>query len=148
MRADELARRVASALDGGYDFVLVNFCNADMIAHTGNEAAAIKACEALDDALSILWKKIQRVHGTLIITADHGNVEQMHAPHGGVDTEHNPNPVPFLAAGASVSSCTLRRGSLSIHPAARGTLADIAPTILWLLGIEQPNDMTGKRLLN
>lgn len=137
MRAGELANRLVSALDGGYDFALVNFCNADMVAHTGNTDAALKACEALDDALGTIWQKIQRLHGTLLVTADHGNIEQMMGPHGGVDTEHNPNPVPFLAAGDAVRGMKARRG----------TLADIAPTVLWLLGVEKPHEMTGRRLL-
>jgi 2,3-bisphosphoglycerate-independent phosphoglycerate mutase len=138
MRADELAKRLVAALDGGYDFVLANFCNADMVAHTGNEQAAIKACEALDDTLGVIWKTVQRLHGTLLVTADHGNIEQMRGAHGGVDTEHNPHPVPFLVAGSAVRGRKIRRG----------TLADVAPTAMWLLGVEKPREMTGRHLLS
>jgi 2,3-bisphosphoglycerate-independent phosphoglycerate mutase len=137
MRADELARRLVAALHGGYDFILANFCNADMIGHTGNERATILACDALDDALRLIWKTVSRMHGTLLVTSDHGNAEMMKNPHGGVDTEHNPDPVPFLAVGESVKG----------KKAWRGTLADIAPTALWLLGVEKPKEMTGRNLL-
>ena len=137
MRADELARRLAAALDGGYDFVLANFANADMVAHTGDEPATVLACQALDDALAVVWKKVNALGGTLLVTADHGNAEELRGLHGGVDTEHNPDPVPFLAAGSVMKRLKVQRG----------TLADVAPTVLWLLGVEKPLEMTGRRLL-
>ncbi|MFH1620704.1 MAG: 2,3-bisphosphoglycerate-independent phosphoglycerate mutase [Patescibacteria group bacterium] len=137
MSADRLARRLVSSLDEEYEFIMANFANADMVGHTGNFDAAVKACEALDDALGLIWKKVRNMKGTLIVTADHGNVECMHNPHGGVDTEHNMNPVPFLAAGAAVKNRRIRNGGLS----------DIAPTVLWLLGIPDPKEMTGKSLV-
>ncbi len=138
MRADELAKRVVAALEGEPDFVLVNFANADMLGHTGNIEAAVAGCEALDDALGVIWKKVQRLKGTLIVTADHGNVEAMKSAQGGMDTEHNPNPVPLLVAGEAVKLKKLRRG----------TLADVAPTILDLLGVLAPSEMTGHTLLS
>ncbi len=138
MHADELARRLVEALDKGYDFVLANFANADMVGHTGDLPAGIKACEALDDALGLIWNKLQKLKGTLIVTADHGNIECMLSPHGGADTEHNPDPVPLLVAGEGLRSFKLRRG----------TLADVAPTALWLLGVEKPKEMTGHRLIS
>ena len=137
MRADELARRIASSISGPVDFLLANFCNADMLAHTGNEHAGILACEALDDALAVVWNAVKRMHGVLIVTSDHGNIEAMRNPHGGVDTEHNPNPVPFLIAGEVAKG----------RKAWRGTLADVAPTVLSLLGVEKPVEMKGRNLL-
>ncbi len=138
MSAMPLARRVAAAIEKKkYDFTLVNFANADMVAHSGNFEATVKACEALDDALAILWKKIEKMHGTLFVTADHGNAEEMLDPHGGPDTEHNPNPVPFLAAGPGLRRKKLRRG----------TLADVAPTVLSTMGIAAPKEMKGHILL-
>ncbi|MDQ7815109.1 MAG: 2,3-bisphosphoglycerate-independent phosphoglycerate mutase [Patescibacteria group bacterium] len=137
MRAAELATEVAKSIGKGYDLILVNFANADMVGHTGNLNAGIKACEALDDALGVIWKKVDQAKGTLIVTADHGNAERMESPFGGADTEHNMSPVPFLAAGEYVKSKDARRGALS----------DIAPTVLWLLGIDKPKEMTGHNLL-
>jgi len=137
MRAPELARRLVAALDGDYDFILANFANADMVGHTGNLTAGIEACEALDAALAVIWDKVQRKHGALIVTSDHGNIEQMLSPHGGADTEHNPNPVPFLLACKQTRGRRLRRG----------TLADVAPTALKLMGIDKPKEMTGRSLI-
>ncbi len=137
MRAHELAQRFCAALDDHYDFAAVNFANADMVGHTGNEPAAIRACEVLDEALALVWKKVKDLKGTLLVTSDHGNVEIIRALHGGPDTEHNPDPVPFLVAGNAVHGKKLRRG----------TLADVAPTILRLLDIEKPKEMTGRGLI-
>jgi 2,3-bisphosphoglycerate-independent phosphoglycerate mutase len=137
MHADQLAKRLVEALDGKYDFVLANFANADMVAHTGNLQAAVKACDALDDTLGAIWAKVRAKHGTLIVTSDHGNIEDMLNPHGGVDTEHNPDPVPFLIAGEAAKGRRVKNG----------TLADVAPTVLALLGVDKPREMTGKSLL-
>lgn len=137
MRADELAKKLVASMAGGYDFILANFANADMVAHTGNEPATIRACEALDDALGVIWKKVSAMRGTLIVTADHGNAERLMNASGGTDTEHNPDPVPLLVAGAAAKGRPLRRG----------TLADVAPTILSLLGVPKPVEMTGRSLL-
>lgn len=137
MSAHELTSRVIAALDGQPDFVLVNYANADMVGHSGNFEAGIAACEALDDNLGRLWKKVSAAHGMLLVTGDHGNIEQMHLAHGGSDTEHNPNPVPLLAAGAAAKGRMLHGG----------TLADIAPTVLHLLGLAKPKEMTGHQLL-
>jgi 2,3-bisphosphoglycerate-independent phosphoglycerate mutase len=137
MKAKELARRLVAALDGEYDFILANFANADMVGHTGNLQAGVEACEALDDALAVIWDKVQKMHGALIVTADHGNVERMTSPHGGADTEHNMNPVPFLLACRQAKGYRLRCG----------TLADVAPTALMLMGIDKPPEMTGRSLV-
>jgi 2,3-bisphosphoglycerate-independent phosphoglycerate mutase len=138
MRANEIARRIIDSLENGADMVLANFANADMVGHTGNLPAAIHTCEALDDALAYVWNGVDRIGGTLIVTSDHGNVEVMRDVHGGVDTEHNANPVPFLVAGKHIEG-------KRIH--SHGTLADVAPTVLKLLGVEKPKEMKGRSLL-
>lgn len=136
LHAKELAAKVAEAL-GDVDFALVNFANADLIGHTGNERAGVKACEALDRTLGTVWERVKTLDGTLIVTADHGNIEEMRDPHGGAETVHDPNPVPFLVAGRASRGKSLRRG----------TLADVAPTALRLLGIQKPKEMKGRCLL-
>lgn len=138
MSADELTKRLVAALDASYDFVLVNYANADMVGHTGDFEAGVRACEALDDCLGALWKKIRSKRGTLLVTSDHGNIERMLLPHGGMDTEHNPDPVPFLVAGTASHGKRLRHGSLR----------DVAPTVLALMGIPKPKTMTGHNLLS
>lgn len=137
MSADALTKRVIASMAKGYDLIFVNYANADMVAHTGDIEAAVVACETLDENLGKLWKEVQRRKGTLVLTSDHGNIEQMHNPYGGADTEHNPNPVPFLVAGAAARGKRL----------SQGTLADVAPTMLKLLGVEKPKEMTGRSLL-
>jgi len=137
MSADALTTRLLSALEAPYDFVTVNYANADMVGHTGDLAAGVLACEALDQNLARVWKAVRAEHGTLMVTADHGNIEQMQLAHGGADTEHNPHPVPLLVAGRAAEHHRLRAG----------TLADVAPTVLALLGMAKPVEMTGKNLL-
>jgi 2,3-bisphosphoglycerate-independent phosphoglycerate mutase len=138
MRAREIAKRVAKAIEKDADFVCANMANADMVGHTGNLKAAVKACEALDDALRIVMKAVHKKNATLIVTSDHGNAEVVVRPDGTPDTEHNPNPVPFLLAGNMPKNVRLRKG---------GTIADIAPTVLDLMNVEQPSVMTGKSLI-
>ncbi len=137
MSADELTKRVLGALDDSYDFVLVNYANADMVGHTGNQEAAVIACETLDENLGRLLKKVRQKHGTLMLTADHGNVEEMLLSNGGPDTEHNANPVPLIVAGEAMHDRRLRPGSLQ----------DVAPTILAIMGVEKPKEMKGRSLL-
>lgn len=123
-----------------YSFILINYPNADMVGHTGNIKSAIAACEAVDESLGHLESVISANDGILLITADHGNAEEMINPHsGGVDTEHSTNPVPFIAAGKSLLDQPVMLTS--------GILSDVAPTVLTLLGIPVPTTMTGKNLL-
>lgn len=136
MSADKLTHDLLKHLPN-FDFIAVNYANADMVGHTGNFAATVKACETLDDTLAKLWSAVRKLNGILIVTADHGNAEQTASLSGGKDTEHNPNPVPFLIAGASIKKKRVKSGSL----------ADIAPTILDLFGIPKPKAMSGKSLL-
>lgn len=130
---------IALLKNNKYDFIAVNLPNADMIGHTGNFKAAIKALEFIDDALGKLYKIITEKDGTMIITADHGNVEEMINLHTGeMDTEHSTNPVPFVLVNKNMKKIKLIK---------RGILGDVAPTILDLLFIKKPCEMTGHSLI-
>jgi 2,3-bisphosphoglycerate-independent phosphoglycerate mutase len=138
MSAPELAGKAVEAIRSGrYDLIVLNFANADMVGHTGSLAAAIEACEAVDAGLARIAAAITEAGGRLLVTADHGNAELMRDPAtGGPHTAHTTNPVPVL-----------------LHEAPPGTslgdgrLADLAPTLLALLGLPQPRAMTGRSLL-
>jgi 2,3-bisphosphoglycerate-independent phosphoglycerate mutase len=121
-----------------YDFILVNFANADMVGHTGDLNATIKAVQSVDACVHELVKTFSSYGGAVIITADHGNAEEMINVESGVmDTEHSLNPVPFIVAGTSLTAKTLPYGSLK----------DVAPTILEIMGIPKPSDMSGQSLI-
>ncbi|HZF39451.1 MAG TPA: 2,3-bisphosphoglycerate-independent phosphoglycerate mutase, partial [Blastocatellia bacterium] len=139
MSAFKLTDKVLRAIDGGEtDVYVVNFANADLVGHTGNLKAAIEAAESLDTCVGWVVGTIERVNGAAIITSDNGNCEQMIAPGaGGPHTAHTTNPVPFILCDP-IFEGTLREG---------GSLEDIAPTMLELLGIEKPPEMTGRSLL-
>jgi 2,3-bisphosphoglycerate-independent phosphoglycerate mutase len=139
MSAFRLTDRVLRAIDDGEtDVYVVNFANADLIGHTGNLKAAIEAVEALDICLGWIVGTIERVKGVAIITSDNGNCEQMIDPSaGGPHTAHTTNPVPFILCDPKLKG-TLREG---------GSLEDIAPTMLELLGIEKPPEMIGRSLI-
>lgn len=143
MSARELTERVLGKLRdqlGTYKFVLINFANADMVGHTGSIGAAAKACEVVDECLGKLANFILAYGGTMIITADHGNAEEMiNNTTGEIDTEHNGNPVPFIA----ISKEFVGKG----HTLTSGILADVAPTIIKLLNLQIPQSMTGRNLL-
>jgi 2,3-bisphosphoglycerate-independent phosphoglycerate mutase len=138
MSAPELteatARRIATADDA---FVLVNFANPDMVGHTGVFEAAVRACEAADAGLGRIRDAVESRGGVLVVIADHGNAEVMIDTDGGPHTAHTTNPVPCIVAGAA-DGLNLRSG---------GALGDVAPTVLELLGLEQPPEMTGRSLL-
>jgi 2,3-bisphosphoglycerate-independent phosphoglycerate mutase len=137
MSAPELTDKAVAAIDSGkYDLIVLNFANPDMVGHTGSLPAAIKAVETVDTGLGKIADAIQRQHGALLVTADHGNCELMRDPvTGGPHTAHTTNPVPVvLVAGEKVS---LREGRL----------ADIAPTLLELMGLPKPAEMTGTSLM-
>jgi 2,3-bisphosphoglycerate-independent phosphoglycerate mutase len=139
MSAPEVTDQLVSAIDAGrFDVVVVNFANADMVGHTGNLAAAIKAAEAVDECLGRLADAVTRAGGTLLITADHGNIEMMRDPvTGQPHTAHTLNPVPLVLVNPPPGVAGLRDGRL----------ADIAPTLLALLGLPKPAAMTGTPLL-
>jgi 2,3-bisphosphoglycerate-independent phosphoglycerate mutase len=128
---------VQAIRSGRYDLIVLNFANPDMVGHTGNLAAAIKACETVDTGLARIADAITAMGGRLLVTADHGNAELMRDPAtGGPHTAHTTNPVPLLLHNA-------RPGTRL----ADGRLADLAPTLLALLGVPQPQAMTGQSLL-
>jgi len=122
-----------------YDFIAVNFANPDIIAHTGNLEAGIKAVEKVDNAVGKIVNQVLKQDGTVIITADHGNVEEMiDLKTGEIDTKHSSNPVPFILVGDSFKKSKLKK---------KGVLGDVAPTILDVFNIKKPAEMTGKSLL-
>lgn len=138
MSEPELARDTLARIESGQDdFILINFANPDMVGHTGVLEAAIKACEAADTGLGILVEAIRKRHGITLILADHGNAEVMIAEDGGPHTAHTTNPVPFIVVD----------GPAGIQLRSGGALGDVAPTILDLLGVEQPDVMTGRTLV-
>ncbi len=121
-----------------YDGIIINFANPDMVGHTGVESAAIQAGEAVDECVGKAVDALKEVDGQMFICADHGNAEQLVDYETGEPyTAHTTNPVPFILVNAD-PSYTLREG---------GCLADIAPTLIELMGMEQPKEMTGKSLL-
>ncbi len=122
-------------LSGNYDVVILNFANCDMVGHTGVEEAAIKAVEAVDTCMGRVADAVKKMDGVLLVTADHGNADQMKEPDGSPFTAHTTWPVPFIVVGRD---CKLREG---------GRLADIAPTMLDLMGLNQPEEMDGKTLI-
>ena len=139
MSADGITREVLAALDQGrYDFILVNYANADMVGHTGVLEAARAAVRTVDEAIARLADKVLEKGGLLAITADHGNAERMTDADGGPDTNHTDAPVPLVLVGEAVKGVELREG---------GGLADVAPTLLRLMGIPVPDAMTGQSLV-
>jgi 2,3-bisphosphoglycerate-independent phosphoglycerate mutase len=131
---EELLRRLDS---DRYDVIVLNFANADMVGHTGILPAAIKAIEAVDDCVGRLVEKVLAKGGRAIITADHGNAEVMADEHGGPHTAHTTDRVPLILVDDVRKGARLRAG----------ILADIAPTILEILGLPQPKEMTGRSLI-
>jgi 2,3-bisphosphoglycerate-independent phosphoglycerate mutase len=143
MSARELTDAVLIKLRdiGDYKFILINFANADMVGHTGSIGATVKACDVIDECLEKLASWILAYGGTMLITADHGNAEEMiNAQTGQIETEHSSNPVPFIA----LSKDLLGRSQVLTS----GILADVAPTVLKILGLEVPGSMTGRNLLD
>ena len=138
MSAPELTDKAVEAIKSGkYDMIVLNFANADMVGHTGSIPAAIKAVETVDTGLGRIAKAIEQMGGALLVTADHGNAEMMVDPEsGGPHTAHTLNPVPLILMGAG-NRLVVREGRL----------ADIAPTLLELMGLPKPAEMTGVSLL-
>ena len=135
---DYIVKKLSSSL---YDFYIVNFANVDMVAHTGSISATIKAVEVVDTCLKRIADEVLAKGGALVITADHGNAEVMiNSTAGGADTEHSENPVPLI-----VVSKEFQHSSTSQLPS--GVLADVAPTVLALMGITKPGTMMGQNLL-
>ncbi len=137
MNAEKLTDELVSAIESGdYDFIACNYPNGDMVGHTGKFDAAVKACEAVDASIGRVLAALEKNGGECLITADHGNAEQMVNPDTGqAHTAHTCEPVPLLYVGRDAT------------PANSGTLSDIAPTILNLMGLPQPEEMTGTNLM-
>jgi len=139
MSAAKVAAKVVEAIEAGQtDFICVNFANPDMVGHTGKLDAARAAVEAVDQSLAQIVDAIDKTGGALLVTADHGNCERMTDSAGRPHTAHTTNPVPFICFEPGSHSRRLREG---------GSLADIAPTVLDLMGIDPPEIMTGRSLL-
>ncbi len=134
MNAPQLTDQLVEAIESGnYDVIICNFANPDMVGHTGNFDATVKALEALDECVGRVVAAVEKVDGELLITADHGNAEQMRGEDTGqAHTAHTSNPVPFIYVGKQ-----------DLKLVESGTLADVAPTMLFLLGLEKPVEMNG-----
>ena len=139
MSAYEVKDKLVEAINTQkFDFIVVNYANGDMVGHTGVESAAIQAVEAVDECVGKAVEALKEVDGQMFICADHGNAEQLIDYETGEPfTAHTTNPVPFILVNAD-PAYGLREG---------GCLADIAPTLIELMGMEQPKEMTGKSLL-
>lgn len=148
MNAREITNRVISEIKKDfYDFYVVNYANGDLVGHTGNLKAAIKAVETLDDCIGKILNETLRQGGTLIITADHGNVEEMiNLETEEMDKEHSTNPVPLWIARPAGKKAAPK--GIEAPQQAGGILADVAPTVLEIMGIKTPKEMTGTSLLN
>jgi 2,3-bisphosphoglycerate-independent phosphoglycerate mutase len=140
MKSIELTKKILSNLSRRkYDFTVLNFAASDMVAHTGNLKAAIKCCEIMDKCVKKITDAYLKKNGTVIITADHGNIEEMiNLKTGEVDTEHSVYPVPFILVNKNLKKKKLKTG---------GSLCDISPTILEIINKKKPSIMNGKSLL-
>ena len=139
MSADQVAETVVDRLAGDdYDVVIVNFANPDMVGHTGILEAAVIAAETVDACVGRILDQVEQMGGSAIITADHGNLEQMYDPTtNGPHTAHTCNPVPLIVIDEEFKGCKLRNGRL----------ADVIPTALHIMGLEKPDEMTGESLI-
>ena len=136
MSAPIVTEKLVPAIKSGkYDMIILNFANCDMVGHTGVFDAAVKAVEAVDECVGKVTDAVKEMGGVTIITADHGNADKMIDDDGKPFTAHTTNPVPFCVVGYD---CELREG---------GVLADIAPTMLKIMGLDQPEEMTGKSII-
>ena len=131
MVTDKVVEAVSSEK---YDVIILNYANCDMVGHTGVFEAAVKAVESIDQCIDRVFGSVRKANGLLIITADHGNAEKMTDERGGIQTAHTSGPVPFMICEKDIRLKD-------------GILADVAPTILELLGIEKPEEMTGRSLI-
>ena len=137
MSSVEVTEHFVAAIEDGYDLIIVNYANPDMVGHTGDLAAAMKACEAVDQGLARVIVALEAAGGAMVLTADHGNCETMVDPEtGGPHTAHTTNLVPVAVIGAPDGATVMD-----------GRLADLAPTLLDLLGLNAPPEMTGQSLI-
>ena len=137
MSSVEVTEKFLAAIDHGYDLIVVNYANPDMVGHTGDLDAAIKACEAVDAGLGQVVAKLEEVGGAMLVIADHGNCECMVDPEtGGPHTAHTTNLVPVVLFGGPEGA--------ELKP---GRLADVAPTLLQVMDLPKPDEMTGESLI-
>ncbi len=153
MSAAEIAKEAIKAIESEtFDVLLINFANADMVGHTGDFAATVKGVEAVDRALGMIADHTLAKGGVMMMTADHGNAEnKINLQTKEKDKEHTTNPVPFLIIGNDYkgqagAAGDAPEGDLSLMQPV-GVLADVAPTMLQILGIPQPEEMTGRSLI-
>jgi len=141
MSAHEVTNKLVEAIQSdAFDVIIVNYANTDMVGHTGDIGAAMKAVQAVDSCVGRLIEAVEAKHGAMIITADHGNAECMHDDEGGQPhTAHTLNLVPFVVVGSMFKDKKI--------PMPEGRLCDVAPSLLALLGMEQPKEMTGRNLI-
>ena len=137
MNSEILTDKLVGAIESGdYDFIVCNYPNGDMVGHTGNFDAAVMACQAVDTAMGRVVTALEKTGGECLITADHGNAEQMvNNESGQAHTAHTCEPVPLIYVGRKAIAAN------------SGTLSDISPTVLKLMAIEQPKEMTGSVLM-
>ncbi|MGN1081153.1 MAG: alkaline phosphatase family protein, partial [Acutalibacteraceae bacterium] len=136
MSANEVCDKVVEAIESDkYNVIILNFANCDMVGHTGVFDAAVKAVETVDKCVGRVVDAAAKMGGAVLITADHGNADKMIDEDGTPFTAHTTNPVPFCVVGYD---CTLREG---------GRLCDISPTIIKILGLSQPAEMTGESII-
>lgn len=137
MSAYEMTERLLDEIDRDYyDFIIINYANPDMVGHTGIIEAAVKAVEVVDECIGKIVAKLEEKQGSFLITADHGNAEQMLTEEGNTFTAHSTNQVPCILGGA---------GNVKLNE--NSSLCDLAPTVLELMGLEQPEEMTGKSII-
>lgn len=143
MSANKITNKVVAEIKkNSYDFIAINFANADMVAHTGDLPATVKAVNFLDECLDQIVKETLKKNGVALITGDHGNAEEMHNVHTGeVITEHSKNPAYLIIVGEKYK---VKKRSQMLK---RGKLGDVAPTILKIMGIKKPKEMTGNALI-
>jgi 2,3-bisphosphoglycerate-independent phosphoglycerate mutase len=153
MSARELTDRILKEIDiGTYDLIVVNFANGDMVGHTGNLAATMKAAEVVDECIGKIADAVLAKDGNMVITADHGNAEEVvNLQTGSIDKEHSTYPVPLIVIGHQFEGMAgeaqeMVGGDLSLSPPV-GMLSDVTPTVLRIMGIPQPQDMTGRPLI-
>lgn len=144
MMAPEISARIIQAIEEGtYDFIVANIANFDMIAHTGNFEAAAETIRIVDAEIEKIWKAVNERNAILVMTSDHGNIEIMLDTNSWLpETKHNSSPVPFYVIGNGFESVNKEKTIENV-----GLLSDVAPTILELMGIPQPKEMTGQSLI-
>ena len=150
MSAPKITEKAIELIEAGtYDFILINYANPDMVGHTGNEKASIEAVEATDKSLSLLTPVIMKAGGAMLITSDHGNVEEVkNLATGEVDTEHSTNPIPLWFVTTDNHREKAAEEMVREENQVEGLLSDVAPTVLELMDIPKPPEMHGESLMS